>query len=126
MSRTVPEWIGRTDDEPFPPRVRLRILLKHNGKCANCGNKIVGTFTADHIVALINGGENRENNGQPLCRLCTPIKDAADSAIKSKTADMAKATHGLKKRKWRGFRKPSNTQFDWSKGRYVRTGDSNG
>jgi hypothetical protein len=24
MPRAVPEWIGRTDDIPVPPRVRLR------------------------------------------------------------------------------------------------------
>lgn len=118
--RTVTEWIGKTDDEPFPPRVRLRILDRFGRKCANCGNRIVGTFTADHIVALINGGQNRESNGQPLCRLCTPVKDAADVAEKSKVAEMRKAEHGLKP-KGRGFYRPPGTEFDWGKGKYVRT-----
>lgn len=97
--RSVPEWIGKNDDAPFPPRVRLRILDRFNGFCANCGNKIVGTFTADHIIALCNKGQNRESNGQPLCRICTKPKDAADVADKGKVADMRKADHGLKARR---------------------------
>ena len=101
MSRSVKEWIGKTDDAPFPPRVRLRILERANRRCAGCGKPIRPgeRWTCDHIVALINGGENRESNGQPLCRDCTPVKDAADVAEKSKTADMAKGAYGIKPRK---------------------------
>lgn len=100
MTRTVPEWIGRSDDEPFPPRVRLRILARHGGNCAGCGLPIVGAFTCDHIIAIINGGENRESNGQPLCnKTCNPKKNASDVAIKSATAISQKKRHGLKP-KW--------------------------
>lgn len=94
--RTVAEWIGSSPDQPFPPRVRLRILERFNRCCANCGQRIIGMFTADHKIALILGGENRESNGQPLCRLCTKQKDASDVADKSKVADIAKAHYGLK------------------------------
>lgn len=99
MTRSLPEWIGKTPDVPFPPRVRLRILLRQDGRCALCPCKIIGSFVCDHKVALINGGENRESNGQAICRDCDKAKTAADVAVKAKTADMAKAAHGLKKPK---------------------------
>jgi len=122
MPRTVAEWIGKTDDAPFPPRVRLRILERFDRRCAGCGNPIRPgeRWTCDHIVAVINGGANRESNGQPLCRNCTKPKDAADVAVKSKTADMAKAAYGIKARKGRpmpgsrasGIRKHMNGQVE--------------
>lgn len=100
MPRTVPEWIGKTDDEPFPPRVRLRILRRFNFRCAGqCGGRLIvpgERWTCDHVRALINGGENRESNGQPLCALCNPEKNRADVAEKSKTASVAISTYGLK------------------------------
>jgi 5-methylcytosine-specific restriction protein A len=103
MSRTVKEWIGKTDDEPFPDRVRIRILRRFNYHCAKCTRVIVPgqVWTCDHVIALINGGENRESNGQPLCEFCNPQKNAEDVAIKSKTYDMARAAYGLKKAKAR-------------------------
>lgn len=99
---SVEEWIGRTDDEPFPPRVRLRILRRHGHKCAgaNCGRRIRGgdRWTCDHIKALINGGQNRESNGQPLCEFCNPIKNATDVAEKARVDRVSKAHFGIKDR----------------------------
>lgn len=115
MPRTVAEWIGKTDDAPFPPRVRLRILERFDRRCASCGKPIRPgeRWTCDHIVALINGGENRESNGQSLCRACTPEKDAADVAVKSRTADMAKAAYGIKARKGRPM--PGSRASGWKR-----------
>lgn len=97
--RTVAEWIGKTPDEPFPPRVRLRILLRFDRKCAECGRPIRPgrPWTCDHTIAIINGGENRERNGRPLCEFCVKPKDAADQAEKSRTAEIQKSHYGLKK-----------------------------
>lgn len=111
MARSVAEWIGKTDDSVPPPRVRDRVLRKHEGRCANCGNKITGTFTCDHIKALINGGENRETNLQPLCRVCTPIKDRADVAEKSRVYEKRKAHFGLKQPKGRPI--PGSRRSGW-------------
>lgn len=99
--RSVPEWIGKTPDEPFPPRVRLRILLRYDRKCADCGRIIRPgkPWTTDHKVAIINGGENRESNGQPLCEFCVKPKDAADAALKAKDAAVSKAHYGIKERR---------------------------
>lgn len=118
IGRSVPEWIGKTPDDPFPPRVRKRILERHGRRCAECTRPIRSgdKWTCDHKIALINGGENRESNGQPLCEWCNPEKNAADVAEKSKVAAMAYADLGLKKPKRpmpgsraSGWRKPMHS-----------------
>lgn len=98
IGRTVKEWEGKTLDEPFPPRVRLRILRKYDHRCAKCTRSIRGgdAWTCDHIIAIINGGPNRESNGQPLCAWCNPEKNAADVAEKSKVASVAIKHFGIK------------------------------
>ena len=30
MTRSLPEWIGKTDDEPVPLRVKLRVFERHD------------------------------------------------------------------------------------------------
>lgn len=113
MSRWVKEWVGKTDDEPFPPRVKVRILERFKRRCANCGNLIVaGRWICDHIIALINGGQNRESNGQPLCDICNPHKNAADVAEKSAIAETIKSHYGLKKPK---HPMPGSRQSKWKK-----------
>ncbi len=69
MSRTVEEWIGAKDESAVPQRVKLRIIRAQDEKCAcGCGQKLgVGeSIQFDHILAMINGGENRETNLQAL------------------------------------------------------------
>jgi 5-methylcytosine-specific restriction protein A len=89
MARSVAEWIGRNDDTPAPPRVRLRVFEAYGGRCHWSGQKInVGdVWDLDHIRALINGGENRESNLAPILR-GKPHKEktAADVSEKSKVA----------------------------------------
>lgn len=103
MSRTVPEWVGKTDDEAVPPRVRLRVLLTFNRVCNKCYRVIRPgvEWTCDHKIALINGGENRERNLQPLCGWCNPLKNAADVAEKSKVYDRKLNHSGIRKAKGR-------------------------
>jgi 5-methylcytosine-specific restriction enzyme A len=103
MSRSVEEWIGKTDDTPAPPRVRLRVFRKHEGICPICKTKITGKrWVCDHIQALINGGENRESNLQPIHEVCDRgRKTPADVAIKAKNDAVAMRHIGIKKRKGR-------------------------
>lgn len=84
--RAAPEWIGATPDTPAPPRVRARIFT---GRCAACTRRIAAgeVWHADHITALTNGGQNRENNLQPLCAWCHKQKTRADVAEKSRVAE---------------------------------------
>lgn len=87
MSRAVEEWRGKSDDAPIPARVRLRVFERHHGVCHISGRKIAAgeAWDCDHVVALINGGENRESNLAPALREKHREKTAEDMAIKSKT-----------------------------------------
>lgn len=90
MSRVVPEWIGKTADSAIPARVKARVFEAHGGHCHISGRKIgVGeAWDCDHVIALINGGENRESNLAPALRDKHREKTAQDVATKSKTARM--------------------------------------
>jgi 5-methylcytosine-specific restriction endonuclease McrA len=87
MPRTVPEWIGKTPDSVPPPHVRMRIFDRHHGICHISKRKIRPgePWDCDHIVAIINGGENRERNMAPVLRgKPHNEKTAADVAEKSR------------------------------------------
>ena len=86
--RSVPEWIGSTPDTPVPPRVKLRVFEAHGGVCYLSKRKIRGgdNWDAEHVIAIINGGENRERNLAPALVGPHRAKTAKDVAIKSKTA----------------------------------------
>lgn len=101
MTRSVKEWIGKTDDTPVPPRVRLRVLGRYEHRCALCGRQIMTgeRWVCDHKQAIINGGENRERNLQPICDWCdVKVKTPADVAEKSKIYDKARKHYGIKRK----------------------------
>ena len=94
--RSTEEWIGKTDDSAIPPRVKLRVHERANGRCQKCGaDAFVGEY--DHIIPLIIGGENRENNLQKLCAACHKAKTKLDVKLKSKVARVRKRHLGIKK-----------------------------
>lgn len=88
MARSVALWVGRSDDTNAPPRVRLRVWDRCEGRCGQCGRKIRPGegWTLEHLIALINGGKNAEDNLGVTCDWCLPAKNAADVAVKAKTA----------------------------------------
>lgn len=94
MARSVPEWIGKTDDTKVPPRVRLRIFEREGGKCHLSGRRIMpgDLWDLDHGKALINGGEHRESNLFPALRDKHREKTREDVAEKAVTARV-KAKH---------------------------------
>lgn len=94
MSRAVSEWIAAHPDQAVPPRVRLRVWERCGGRCALSGRKIMPgePWQADHIVAVINGGEHRESNLQVVSVDAHKAKTRLDVAIKSKVARI-KAKH---------------------------------
>lgn len=96
MTRSVPEWIGSTPDAKVPPRVRVRIFEREEGRCHLSGRKIRpgDLWDLDHKVALINGGEHRESNLFPALRDKHREKTREDVAIKSKSARI-RANHVL-------------------------------
>ena len=104
MPRSTKEWIGKTDDTPVPPRVRVRVFERFGGLCHKCHRKIATgeQWTCEHMVALINNGENRESNLNLTCCNCLPEKNAADVAEKSLVYKKRSKHLGVKKSS-RGF-----------------------
>lgn len=102
VARSTAEWIGKTDDERPPDRVRVRVYLRYGGRC-QCGcDRLILTgelWNADHKIAIINGGENRESNLVPLIEAHHRVKTRADVAMKSVTYESRKRHLGLKKSK---------------------------
>lgn len=96
MTRSVDEWIGATDDQRAPPRVRERIFTRDN-TCHLCKCEIQTgqKWDLDHVKALINGGENREKNLRPAHRKCHVEKTALDLAEKAKVAAIRKKHLGI-------------------------------
>ena len=103
--RAVEEWIGKTDDTPAPQRVALRVFAAYGGRCHRSGRLIRpgDKWELDHVIALINGGENRESNLAPILADSHKEKTAEDVAIKSKIARIQARHLGIAKPK-RGFR----------------------
>lgn len=101
MPREVEEWIGKTDDSDPPPRVKVRVFDKYHGVCCcGCARKILAgkRWQADHIVAIINGGQNRESNLWPLLVEHHKSKTKQDVAEKSEVYNKRKSHLGLKKK----------------------------
>jgi hypothetical protein len=112
MSRSVPEWRGKSADSAVPPRVRLRVFLRYDGRC-QCGcNRPIRpgeAWECEDTIALINGGERRESNLKPWLKGHQKEKTAADVAEKSRVYRKAAKHYGVTKTKQsiksRGFPK---------------------
>lgn len=98
MSRSVPEWVGKTSDERCPDRVRLRIWRRDDGTCHRTGRKIMpgDEHALDHIIAIIDGGENREPNLAFILIDPHREKTAEEVARKAKIDAVAKRHAGIK------------------------------
>ncbi|NTG07101.1 HNH endonuclease [Rhizobium rhizogenes] len=108
MTRSVPEWIGKHDDQKVPDRVRLRIFDREDGICHLTGKKIDPVRDAwdlDHKLSLILGGQHREANLFPALKEPHRKKTAAEVKVKSKIARTRKKHLGIKSEKSGGFSK---------------------
>lgn len=87
MARSVPEWIGKNDDQMPPLSMTVRLLEKQGDKCADCGRPFVHgvRVNRDHVIPLADGGENREANFQLLCNWCHVEKTSAEATSRAKT-----------------------------------------
>jgi len=97
MARSVPEWRGKDDDSAIPPRVKLRVHDRHKGVCHICNLPIKPgeTWHADHVIAIIEGGPNREDNLKPAHAHCNLAKANEEKARKSKVARTRKKHVGI-------------------------------
>lgn len=88
---------------------RLELLLAFNGRCALCGEKIVGSFDLDHRIALINGGMDVWDNWQPAHHACHVNKTRGDVKIAAKIKRIIARTDGTRRERQKipggGFRK---------------------
>lgn len=114
-SRSVPEWVGKTPDSMPPPRVKLRILERHNFTCfwskepIKPGDKV----EFDHAIALVLGGENREANLVPVLANEHKVKTRRDIIEKVKRAKSLKKTYGLATKNSRPI--PGSKASPWKK-----------
>jgi 5-methylcytosine-specific restriction enzyme A len=125
LSRLLPPWIGKTDDDSVPPRVRLRVFGRFLGVCGICTTKIIGKrWVCDHKLAIINGGANHEDNLWPIHEACDrKVKTPADVGVKAKNDAVAMRHIGIKKRKGRpmpgsrdsGIKMKIGGGFEWRK-----------
>lgn len=115
MTRAVKEWIGKTDDTPAPPRVRLRVFERYKGICHISGALIRAgqKWELEHKVALCNGGENRESNFAPALVKPHKEKTARDVAEKKVTVRKRKKNLGIHARKSRPM--PGTIASGWKK-----------
>lgn len=106
--RSVPIWVGKTDDEKVPPRVKLRVFEREGGKCWISGRKIMpgDAWDLDHKVALCNGGTHSEDNLFPALRDKHREKTRADVDEKAKVARLKQKHLGMRSPK-RGLSHPT-------------------
>jgi 5-methylcytosine-specific restriction enzyme A len=110
LPRSVPEWIGRTPDSNPPPRVRLRIFDRYNGRCqCGCNREIRPgeAWDLEDTIAIINGGERRESNMKPWLSEHHRDKTRNDVAEKAMVYRKRAAHVGIRKPRtitaWRKF-----------------------
>jgi 5-methylcytosine-specific restriction protein A len=93
MPRTVPEWIGKTDNHMPTDKVRQRILDREKGECHICGGRIDGKgWHADHVPPLKDGGENRESKIKPAHEKCHRLL-TAQQAVDRAPVERQKMKH---------------------------------
>lgn len=99
MSRSVPEWVAKHDDQKVPDKVRQRVFDAHGGVCHLTGRKIAPgeAWELEHIHALILGGQHRETNLAPALKEAHKAKTAMEMGVKAKIARTRQKHIGIKK-----------------------------
>lgn len=82
------DWPTEEDYYASPPRISVRIFDSYRGRCqCGCNRPIrpVEAWDCEDTVAIINGGERRENNLKPLLAEHHAYKTMRDVAEKSRS-----------------------------------------
>ncbi len=82
-------WSERMGRHPECPKEVATLLKRQRGKCQHCGLHFRDgdLLEKDHVVAIVNGGDDKKNNKQLLHRHCHDTKTALDT-IHRKTAEV--------------------------------------
>ena len=98
MPRSIPEWIGTTDDAMPPQNVKLRILKRDHYRCRICGQKICDGDGTDfhHDPPLADGGENRESRIFPVHRKCHRMRTAQEALQRAEARGSKARAFGIK------------------------------
>jgi 5-methylcytosine-specific restriction enzyme A len=98
--RAIPEWIGKTPDSKAPEHVRLRVFRDWGGSCYITKRKIREgeSWHLEHVIAIIDGGENRESNLRPVLIAPHQEKTAREAAKRAKADASAKRSLGIRER----------------------------
>ncbi len=86
MTRSVPEWIGKTDDSMPSDACKRRILARQGWVCAVSSVEFRDGVKAefDHITPLWLGGENRESNLQAVTAKVHAAKTKTEATVRAK------------------------------------------
>lgn len=97
--RTVPEWVGKSDNSMPPDKVKDRIRDRQGDKCALTGQQFKpgDKVEYDHIIPLWLGGENREGNLQAVLDTAHKRKTQAEATVRSKINKIRKKHRGIRK-----------------------------
>jgi 5-methylcytosine-specific restriction endonuclease McrA len=99
--RSVPEWVGKTDNSMPPDRVKDRIRERQGNRCALTGLELSPGVKVeyDHIVPLWLGGANTEANLQAVTHQAHKQKTATEAAVRGKCNRTRKKHLGISKPK---------------------------
>jgi 5-methylcytosine-specific restriction protein A len=99
--REIPEWIGKTPNSAPPDHVRQRIFLRCGGRCHIAKRKIMAAepWDLDHVVALRDGGENRERNLAPALRDKHREKTASEAKARAHVDSLHAGHFGTRNKK---------------------------
>ena len=104
--RAIPEWRGSTPDAKIPDRVKRRIWLRCDGRCALTGRKLRpgDQHDFDHIQPLEDDGVHAEMNLQLVWRPAHREKSKAEATGRAKERRIFAKHTGIKTpgRKLRG------------------------
>lgn len=61
----------------FPDKIKLQAFHRANGKCEECGQKVLGRAQYDHVIPDALGGEPTLDNCRVLCSKCHRLKTSS-------------------------------------------------
>lgn len=125
MSRSVSEWIGKTDDSKPSTGCMRRVCDRQGWKCAISGVDIRDGVKVefDHITPLWLGGENRETNLQAVTAVAHAGKTKSEAKVRAKVNRIQLKRMGAKKKQssWGNLgQRMDGTIYDKKTGEIVR------